>query len=115
MRSCTYQIEQARSLGEACHKFMKELLSGDFPWARLRQAQKLLRLAQRYGRQRVEEACQRALDFDLIDVTRVERMVLQVLAHEEKSGPRQISLPLSARFQRPASYFTRKEKTHGNP
>ena len=115
MRSCTYQIEQARSLGQASHQFMKELLSGDFPWARLRQAQKLLRLAQRYGQKRIEQACQRALDFDLIDVTRVERMVLQVLAHEEKSGPRQISLPLSARFQRPASYFTRKEKTHGNP
>jgi transposase len=115
MRSCTYQIEQARGQGEACHQFMKELLSGDFPWARLRQAQKLLRLAQRYGRQRIEQACQRALDFDLIDVNRVERMVLQALAYEEKSGPRQIPLPLSARFQRPASYFTRKEKPYGNP
>jgi transposase len=115
MRSCTYQIEQARNQGEACHKFMKELLSGDFPWARLRQAQKLLRLAQRYGKKRVEEACQRALDFDLIDVTRVERMVLQALAQEQKSGPRQLVLPLSSRFQRPASYFTQKEKPHGNP
>lgn len=115
MRSCSYQIEQARPLGEACHTFMKELLSGDFPWARLRQAQKLLRLAQRYGHHRLEQACQRALDFDLIDVTRVERMVLQALAHEQKSGPRQIPLPLSARFQRPATYFTRKEKPHGNP
>lgn len=115
MRSCSYQIEQAHPLGEACHKFMKELLSGDFPWARLRQAQKLLRLAQRYGQHRLEQACQRALDFDLIDVTRVERMVLQALAHEENSGARQIPLPLSARFQRPATYFTRKEKPYGNP
>ena len=113
--SCTYQIEQARLLGEASHQFMKELLSGDFPWARLRQAQKLLRLAQRYGPQRIEQACQRALHFDLIDVTRVERIVLQALAHEEKSSPGQIPLPLRARFQRPASYFTRKEKPHGNP
>lgn len=115
MRSGSYQIEQARPLGEACHTFMKELLSGDFPWARLRQAQKLLRLAQRYGQHRLEQACQRALDFDLIDVTRVERMVLLALAHEQKSGAGQIPLPLSARFQRPATYFTRKEKPHGNP
>lgn len=115
MRSCSYQIELARNLGQACHAFMKELLSGDFPWARLRQAQKLLRLAQRYGQDRLEQACQRALDFDLIDVTRLERMVLQALAHEEKSTPRQIPLPLSARFQRPATYFTRKEKPYGNP
>jgi hypothetical protein len=115
MRSCSYQIEQARNLGKACQTFMKELLSGDFPWARLRQAQKLLRLAQRYGQQRLEQACQRALDFDLIDVTRVERIVLQAIAHEEKSGPEQISLPLSARFQRPPTYFTQKEEPHGNP
>ena len=115
MRNCRYQIEQARSLGQACEKFMKELLSGDFPWARLRQAQKLLRLAQRYGTERVEKACQRALDFDLIDVPRVERMIFQALVHEEKSGPGQLLLPLPARFQRPATYFTRKEKPHGNP
>jgi hypothetical protein len=115
MRSCTYQIEQARPLGEACHQFMKKLLSGDFPWTRLRQAQKLLRLAQRYGQKRIEQACQRALDFDLIDVTRVERMVLQALVHEDQTRPKQIPLPLPARFQRPASYFTRKEKPHGNP
>ena len=115
MRNCRYQIEQARSLGQACEKFMKELLSGDFPWARLRQAQKLLRLAQRYGTERVEKACQRALDFDLIDVPRVERIIFQALVHEDKSGPVQLLLPLPARFQRPATYFTRKEKPHGNP
>jgi hypothetical protein len=115
MRNCRYQIEQARSLGETCHSFMKQLLSGDFPWARLRQAQKLLRLAQRYGTPRVEQACRRALEFDLIDVTRVERMILQGLSQEQPSGARQLPLPLSARFQRPASYFTRKEQTHGNP
>ena len=115
MRSCSYQIEQAHNLGEACQKFMEELLSGDFPWARLRQAQKLLRLAERYGQQRLEQACQRALDFDLIDVTRVERMVLQALAHDQASGPKQIPLPLRARFQRPPAYFTQKEEPHGHP
>jgi hypothetical protein len=63
----------------------------------------------------VEAACQRALDFDLIDVTRVERILLQALAHDETSGSKQISLPLSARFQREATYFTRKEQPYGNP
>jgi hypothetical protein len=115
MRSCRYHIEKAQLLGGVCHQFMQKLLAGDFPWARLRQAQKLLRLAQRYGPSRVEAACQRALDFDLIDVTRVERIVLQAIAHEETSGPKQMSLPLSARFQRPSTYFTRKEEPHGNP
>ena len=31
MRSCSYQIEQTRPLEEACHTFMKNLLSRDFP------------------------------------------------------------------------------------
>ncbi len=115
MRNCRYQIEQARYLGEACHQFMKQLLSGDFPWARLRQAQKLLRLAQRYGTPRVEQACQRALEFDLMDVSRVERIILQALGHEKSLVSGQIPLPLPARFQRPATYFIRKEEPHGNP
>ena len=66
--------------GPAIGTFVERLLAGPVPWARLRQVQKLLRLANRYGRTRVDTACQRALSFDLLNVHRVERIVQQDLA-----------------------------------
>src|SRR2546430_10565697 len=58
----------ANAQGPAIGSFVERLLAGPLPWARLRQVQKLLRLANRYGRGRVEAACQRALAFDLLNV-----------------------------------------------
>jgi hypothetical protein len=50
-------IRQGEPVGPAVGQFVRVLLSGVFPWARLRQAQKLLRLAERYGAARVNAAC----------------------------------------------------------
>ncbi|MBF0505987.1 MAG: hypothetical protein HQL09_04040 [Nitrospirae bacterium] len=55
MRNCDYYIG------------MEQLLSGDFPWRKLRQAQKLMRLSDKYGTARIGQACSRALSFSLID------------------------------------------------
>jgi hypothetical protein len=103
MRSCTYHIEKAKELGSSCKAFTERLLSGDFPWARLRQAQKLLRLPDKYGRDRVEMACRRALSFDLIDVRRVEGMIMKGCEGTEGAARGKVIAP--ARFARPASYF----------
>jgi hypothetical protein len=86
---------------------MELLLAGDFPWARLRQAQKLLRLPEKYGKDRVENACRRALSFDLIDVRRVEGMIANGL--EGTEGPARGKVIAPSRFARPASYFVKKE------
>jgi hypothetical protein len=112
LRSCAYQIEKAEEIGSSCKTFMEQLLSGDFPWARLRQAQKLLRLSEKYGKERVEKACERALSFDLIDVRRAEEMILKGLAGVE--GPYKNNVIAPARFARPASYFTKKEEHDGS-
>ena len=73
-------MRQAKKLGNNIGRFMSLLLSGVFPWAKLRQAQKLMRLADKYGHARVETACQRALGFDLINVQRVERILKNAVA-----------------------------------
>ena len=53
--------------------------------------------------QRLDAACQRALAVDLIDVNRVERILVQAL--EEEATP-QLPLPMPAgRFARPGSVF----------
>jgi transposase len=107
MRSCSYHIEKAEEIGHSCKQFMELLLSGDFPWARLRQAQKLLRLPEKYGKDRVENACSRALAFDLVDVRRVEGMIAKGLEGTERPSWGKVIAP--ARFARPASYFVKKE------
>ena len=66
--SCTYHIDKAEAIRSACKTITELLLTGDFPRARLRQAQKLLQLSERYEKDRVEKAYERTLSFDLTDV-----------------------------------------------
>jgi len=94
-------IGRPKDWGPAIGQFTTVLLSGTFPWARLRQAQKLLRLAERYGTARVNAACARALAFELIDVRRVEGIVRS--RSRARGGPRRARRgPAAARrFARP--------------
>jgi hypothetical protein len=67
-------VREAAKLGDFVGLFAERLLSGDFPWAKLRQGQKLVRLAQPYTAPRLDAACERALAVDLIDVNRLDRI-----------------------------------------
>lgn len=72
-------IAMATERGACIGQFATALLSGPIPWARIRQAQSLLRLCDKYGTQRVNDACARAIDYELFNVPRVERMLRQNL------------------------------------
>ena len=57
----------------------------------------------RYTAQRLDAACRRALAVDLIDVRRLERILVQAL--EQETTP-QLPLPMPpGRFARPGSVF----------
>jgi hypothetical protein len=122
MRDPERLIREAGRLGEAVGGFMAQLLAPPFPWARLRQGQRLLRLANKYGRARVDAACRRALAFDLIHVGRVERIVKGGVATAPPSGssrpPGQLALLPPPRFLRPAGSFGpargHEEAPHGD-
>jgi transposase len=113
MRNCDYYIGKAKEVGTDCKGFMEKLLAGDFPWSKLRQAQKLIRLAEKYGSKRIEQACTRALSFDLIDVFRLERIVNQALGQETNIGKGGASskrgVVVPGRFGRPAEYFKQNQ------
>lgn len=116
MRNCDYYIGKGKEVGTNCGAFMEQLLSGDFPWSKLRQAQKLLRLSEKYGTARTEQACSRALSFSLIDVFRLERIIKQAFDKEAEKGGGKRAVVVPARFGRPAEYFTqnKEEQNHGN-
>ena len=117
MRWPDYYRKRARDLGSAAGDFTDQLLSGEFPWSRLRQAQKLLRLAERYGADRLDAACRRALDFDLLDVHRLQRILEQGLESQTEPQPivgRQAALEL--KFLRPADHFVHSPGgSHADP
>ena len=98
----------AAELGPAVATFSEQLFDGPLPWAKVRQGHKLLRLGERYTAKRLDAACRRALDVDLIDVRRVERILVQAL--EEEAMP-ELPMPLtSGRFARPGSVFAHSDK-----
>ena len=83
--------------------FAERLFDGPLPWAKVRQGHKLLRLGERHTAKRLGAACRRALELDLIDARRLERILVQAL--EEEAMP-QMAKPLpEGRFARPGSVF----------
>lgn len=106
MRWPDFYRHKARQLGAAIGDFADQLLQGEFPWSRLRQAQKLLGLENRYGAERLDAACRRALDFELVDVHRVQRILEQGL--ESDAAPQPVvghQTTLELRFLRPSHHF----------
>ena len=99
---------KAAELGPAVGEFAQRHFDGPLPWAKVRQGHKLLRLGQRYTAPRPRcRLCRRALEVDLIDVRRVERILVQAL--EEETTP-QPPLPLpTGRFARHGSVFAQTD------
>ena len=63
-----------------------------------------MRLGERYTAKRLDAACRRALEVDLIDVRRLERILVQAL--EEETTPELPAPPPEGRFARPGSVFS---------
>ena len=102
------RIKRSAALhGPAVGEFAERLFDNRHPWSKIRQGHKLIRLGDRYTPQRLDAACRRALDVDLIDVNRVERILVQAL--EEETTP-QLPLPLpTGRFARPGCVFAQSD------
>jgi transposase len=114
LRDADYIVGEAAQLGQFSGLFAERLFSVDYPWSKLRAGQKLLRLGQRYSATRLNAACERALAVDLIDVTRVEKMLKEALEQEplpiDSPPARSVVLP-SARYAREASSFAHHPPT----
>jgi hypothetical protein len=109
LRSPNYLRRESAKLGEAVGTFADKLLSGPTPWSKLRQAYKLLRLGERYTSSRLNAACERALTVDLIDVRRLERILVETL--EEEAIPVIAAPP--GRFARAGKVFAIPSNDNG--
>lgn len=114
-RSLDRLIAQGHKKGATVGAYLERLLDGPLPWSRMRQGYQLVRLCDRYGACRVDAACARALEFDVVDVPRLARLLKrdferEVLA-EERGALSQLSK--HPRFGRDPDAFRTRSETKG--
>ena len=109
----TYAMRDVASLaraacrhGDAIGVYAGQLLDTDLPWTKMRQVYRLLGLVRRYGPGPVDTACQRALELDVVNVTKIASMLEK--ATENACPPPRPAVAAAARFARdPAEYRPR--------
>lgn len=104
LHSPNHLKRQLAELGEDVGIFAERLFSGPTPWSKLRQAQKMLRLGERYTAARLNAACHQALTVDLINVRRLERILVEALEEEARPVTTAAAAP-PGRFVRPGNAF----------
>jgi transposase len=111
LRDVDAVVASARERGTQVGDFAARLLGGPVPWLKLRQAYGLLRLCDRYGQDRVNALCARALAFEVIDVPRLEGMLKDARRTEDAAVATGRVIALPARFARDASAFATRPAT----
>jgi transposase len=103
MRDVASLAAAARRHGDAVGVYADRLLDTDLPWTKMRQVYRLLGLVRRYGPGPVDTACARALDLDVVNVTKITSMLEK--ATENTPLPQHPAPAATARFARdPAEY-----------
>ncbi len=109
LRSVDALRSRACDRGQHVGTFVDRLLDGPLPWTKMRQAYGLVRLCDRYGNDRVDALCARALAFDVLDVARIDRMLKAATRVESDAVAegRVVQLPLGRFARDPAAFATR--------
>jgi transposase len=106
MRDVAWLQRQADEHGVSIGRFARALLDTPLPWTRMRLVYALLGLAKRFGNERVEQQCGIAIEQQMFDFRRLERMVLLGAS----AAPQQLAFPNNvvpiSRYLRPASQFS---------
>ena len=102
-RTVDRMVTQAGCYGEHVGIYAQRLLDGDAPWMMMRSVYRLVGLAKRYGAAAAEAACARALDVDVISVSKIESMLVNAT---EKNQTAQAAAHAGAgRFARDAAEY----------
>lgn len=75
LRDVATLTSYASAAGPAVGTYAARLLATPLPWTRMRTLYRLLGLVRSFGPGPVEQACARALALDVVDVTKIARML----------------------------------------
>jgi transposase len=102
-------VASAKRCGAHVGIYAERLLGVPLPWTRMRLVYALLRLCKKFGDGRVEALCQSALAFDVVDVRRIERMLVEAKPPAVPSSRERTVVPLPVpRFARTTEHFATK-------
>lgn len=105
LRDVASLTAKAAAAGPAVGIYATRLLDTPLPWTRMRMVYRLLALVRTYGPDPVQAACERALDLDVVDVTKIARLLEQ---GRENDPPPPVEAKVvggPARFARDPSEF----------
>lgn len=107
--------ERVARFGDSVGEYARRLLEGDLPWTRMRHVYRLHGLCRRYGGERVDQACRTALELDVVDVVRIDRMLARGLdGHPPEPPPPSTSNVIPMRFGRDPSEFRARRQPQGD-
>jgi transposase len=110
MRDLDHLLRVAYSHGASIGTYATRLLDNPLPWTKMRQVYRLLGLVRRYGAERVEAGCQKALELDVVDVSLITRMLERALEEAHSQLPAASASVVPLRFARSQEHFTRRSR-----
>ncbi|WP_207082371.1 IS21 family transposase [Nocardioides sp. S5] len=87
LRDLTKLIGVCAGHGENIGIYAERLLDDPLPWTRMRSVYRLQGLVRRYGPEPVENACARALDLDVVSVSKIASMLEKATEREQPVLP----------------------------
>jgi transposase len=100
-------VRMAAAHGRDVEAFAAALLEHPLPWTKMRQVYRLVGLAKKWGPQRLNDACARALEAESTDVNLVARMLER--ARESGDAERFAPVLVVGRFARDPSEFSSRQ------
>ena len=99
-------VAKGRQQGAYVGIYIERLLDRALPWTKMRQAHQLLRLCKKYGAERVDALCKSSLEFDVVDVPRIEGMLKAAHKVEQRASESgKLALLPPGRFARSTESF----------
>jgi transposase len=109
LRDVAHLQRLAAGHGEAVGAYAAAVLDTPLPWTKMRQVYALLGLVKKWGPDKVNAACQRALDAEAISVPLIGRMLDRATEADPPEQPA-APPPATARFARDPAEFTTKTR-----
>jgi hypothetical protein len=114
MRDLTGLIAACADHGPAIGIFAERILDDPLPWTRMRSVYRLQGLVRRYGPDPVETACARALDLDVVSVSKIAAMPAKATEAQAPILPAAAGTshnPAGGRFARDPDEYSRTRTT----
>jgi transposase len=113
MRDLDHLRRLAAAEGTAIGAYADALLDTPLPWTKMRQVYALLGLVKRWGPERVEAACARALEAETVSVPLISRMIERATENQPAPATASARTGRPPRFARdPAHFATKKPGNH---